>query len=131
MSQPVPIFAGRIENGKIQLADPDGWRVQLQRNEGREIELRLSRRKKERSMSQNKYYWGCVVALLAEHCGYEPEEMHAALKMKFLRQYEDQALPSIRSTTDLDTAEFANYIEQVRRLAAEMGVVIPDPSDVA
>jgi hypothetical protein len=36
-------------------------------------------------------------------------------------------LPTVRSTTDLDTAEFVEYIEQCRRLGAEMGVIIPSP----
>jgi hypothetical protein len=77
-----------------------------------------------------------VIPLLAEHIGYETEEMHDALKWRFLQTHtqdeHDTAaswvkLPTVRSTADLDTAEFTEYIEQCRRLGAEMGVVIPGP----
>lgn len=51
---------------------------------------------------------------MAEHCGYEPEEMHDAL---------------VRSTAKLNTAEMTEYIEQCRRLAAEMSIYIPDPNE--
>ena len=52
------------------------------------------------------------------------------MKMKFLRIHEDTDLPSVRSTAKLSTVEFAEYVEQVRRLAAEMGCYIPDPGGV-
>ena len=52
--------------------------------------------------------------------------MHEALKWRFLQKH-DGPLVTVRSTTDLDTAEFTEFIEQCRRLGAEMGVVIPGP----
>jgi hypothetical protein len=130
MAHLTPLFAGRVQDGKIQLADPVAWRALLQRNEGREIDLRLTRKRKVRSMSQNAYYWSCVVAMLAEYCGYEPEEMHTALKFKFLQKHEYEGLPTVQSTTDLGTVEFTEYVESCRRLAAELGVNIPDPGAV-
>jgi len=33
----------------------------------------------------------------------------------------------VKSSAALNTREFTEYIEQCRRLAAEMGVEIPDP----
>jgi len=53
--------------------------------------------------------------------------MHEALKWRFLQTHADQSgefevksswvrLPTVRSTADLDTAEFTEYIEQCRRL---------------
>ncbi len=71
---------------------------------------------------------------MAEYCGYEPEEMHEALKVRFLLKHgfsnETTTLPTIRSTTDLTTAEFSEYVDQCRRLAAEMGIIVPDPGAV-
>ncbi len=112
------------------MADPEAWRKLLQRHEGHEIDLRLTRKRKTRSLSANAYYWGVVVALLAEHCGYEPEEAHQALKMRFLLKIGNDmisTLPTVRSTADLDTVEFAAYLDQCIRLCAEMGIVVPDP----
>ncbi len=127
---PTPLFAGRVEGGRISLADPVAWRTLLQRMEGREIDLRLTLRRKVRSLSQNAYYWGCVIPLFAEYCGYDHDEMHEALKMRFLMANPDCRLPTLRSTADLTTAEFTEYIEKARRLAAEFGVNIPDPGAV-
>ena len=135
---PVPIFRGRIENGKIHLEQREDFAGLIQRLDGSEIDLRLSKHRNVRSISQNAYYWAVVIPLLAEHCGYEDEEMHEALKWRFLQTHADQSgefevksswvrLPTVRSTTDLDTAEFTEYIEQCRRLGAEMGVIIPSP----
>ncbi len=36
----------------------------------------------------------------------------------------------VRSTTDLDTAEFSNYVERTRRFLAEQGWSVPGPGEV-
>ena len=126
-------FHGRVIEGKIKLDDPTAWRALLYGFEGKEVELRLCRYRQMRSLSQNAYYWGVVIALLGEYCGYDPDQLHDALKLKFLvdRQNEQYGLVKVRSTSDLDTAEMTEYIEQVRRWAAEIGCNIPDPSAAA
>lgn len=125
-----PIFRGAIQKGKILLEMPKRFRELCCRLEGSQVEVVLRKHKRNRSNQQNRYYWGVVIHLLAEHCGYEQEEMHDALKQKFLRIHDDTELPTVRSTASLNTAEFTEYIEQARRLAAEMGVYIPDPGQV-
>ncbi len=86
---------------------------------------------KNRSAQQNKYYWGVVIPMMGEYCGYNQQEMHEALKMKFLRRDHGNGLPTVRSTTVLNTVEFNDYVEEVCRFAAmEFGLVIPDPGVV-
>src|SRR5215469_2602576 len=130
---PTPIFRGRIEQGRISLERRDDFAKVVERLEGCEVDLRLSKHRRARSLNQNAYYWAVVIPRLAEHLGYDYEEMHEALKWRFLQTHEQDEhetktswtrLPSVRSTTDLDTAEFTEYIEQVRRLGAELGVLI-------
>ena len=70
-----------------------------------------------------------VIPVLAERCGYEDEEMHDALKWRFLQKH-DGPMPTVRSTASLNTVEFSEYTAQCRRLAAQMGVMIPDPGAV-
>ena len=66
--------------------------------------------------------------MFAEHLGYDvPEELHHELKRKFLAVDPDAALVKMRSTADLTDAEFREYVEQVRRLAAEYGCPIDGP----
>lgn len=87
---------------------------------------------KVRTIQQNKYYWAVIVDMLAEHCGMTDEEMHESLKDKFLSIYDPAIdLKRIRSTTELNTMEFIEYNERIKRWASEFfGLVIPDPKTV-
>lgn len=130
----LPILRGRIENGKFVWAGLDGKRWDAQRRflEGKEVEVTIQRLRKRRSLNQNSYMWGVVYALMAEAAGYTPEEMHDALKIKFLSVHGETALPTVRSTTDLTTTEFEEYLSQCRQLAAEIyGIYVPEPNEVA
>jgi hypothetical protein len=126
MQQPAPIFRGKVEKGKLRLDSPGSFQAALARLEGKQVALRVTKHHHSRSLSQNAYYWGVVIPLLAESCGYGDEEMHDALKWKFLQRH-DGPMPTVRSSASLNTAEFSDYVEECRRLAAGMGVVIPDP----
>lgn len=102
-------------------------------------ELYVQRLRAARSQPQNRYYWGVVVAALADHTGYTPDELHEVLKQKFL----PKALALLDgngevkgefvmggSTRTLKTDEFMDYLARVRRFAAEeLGVDTPDPGE--
>lgn len=88
-------------------------------------------KRKMRSVEQNAYYWGIVIKILCEEIGYSKDEMHDALRMKFLTYENVQGLPTTLSTTQLSTIEFEAYLEQIRRWASmDMGIIIPDPIKV-
>lgn len=88
-------------------------------------------REKQRSLDQNAYYWGVVVKILAGETGYTKDEMHEALKVKFLTYENVKGIPTVLSTADLNTKQFEVYLEMVRRWAAmDLGVVIPEPNQV-
>jgi len=124
------VFRGAIQEGKIKLENAPRFHSLIASLAGEQIELILRKHKSRRSNSQNSWYWGCIVPLLAEHCGYDAEEMHEALKHKFLRIHDDSELPTVRSSAKLTTAEFTEYVEKCRRLGAELGVYIPNPGEV-
>ena len=129
----IPIFYGTINKGKLILEAPQRYLVHLSGLEGKRVELILRKRKSQRSLQQNKYYWGVVVEILASHCGYDPDEMHEALKVKFLSEGQDEktGLIKVRSTTKMTTDEFIKYTDKVIRWAAQdLGVFIPDPNQV-
>ena len=120
-------FRGHVKDGKVHLADPERLKALCEKIEGKQIEVRIVMWYPNRSLNQNSWYWGVIVPMIAEYCGYEPEEVHSALKEQFLKDHTDAQLPRIRSTASLTTAEFTIYIDACRRLAAGWGVVIPDP----
>jgi hypothetical protein len=128
MAHPVPIFSGHIENHKLVVADREGMEKWISHLNGKSVQVVIRRYRKGRSLAQNRWYWGVIVPLMADHCGYDDEEMHSALRMRFLMKYEG-LVPTIRSTTDLSTVEFSEYCEKCIRLGAEMGIVIPTPDE--
>lgn len=123
-------FHGQIEEDHFVAADVGGWKRQLRSMNGARVTVRISKLRQPRSLDQNSYYWGCVVPMIGEYCGYPNDEMHEALKFRFLKVGED-GFERVLSTADLDTRQFSDYVERVRQLAAELGVVIPDPGERA
>lgn len=97
--------------------------------------VEIKRDRENRSCQQNKYYWGVVISMISEYTGFFPDETHELLKVKFLSY--DKAFKSTgeahtisRSTTDLDTWEFENYLQQCRIFAAtEIELIIPLPNE--
>lgn len=99
---------------------------------GQTVEITIEKRRKRRTNSQNSYYWGVVIKMICETCGYRTAEeqagVHAELKNKFLPKV--GRLKIAKSTSSLNTAEFNQYIEDVRRWAAEeLGIYIPDANE--
>lgn len=108
---------------------------------GKPVNVRLTIARPERTPPQLRYLWGVAIRMLAEHGGYEPEDVHEYLCGSFWG-WRPKALPGgrteevpIRSTTVdadgnrdvIDGAEFWRYVEFVQRVGARAGVVIPDP----
>jgi len=92
--------------------------------------VEIQKAKNIRSLKQNKYYWGVVVKILAQHTGYTSEETHQELARMFL-QYENNGKLFVRSTTKLNTAEFEKFTESCRQWASsEMSVHIPLPNEI-
>lgn len=125
-------FSGRIVKGRLQLAHPDAFRAYTaSMKEGEDVYLSVSKRFKERSLDQNAYYWGVVIPLLSGHIGYFEDEMHEAMKLKFLYREVPGKIPTIVSTARLSTKEFSEYIDRIIAWAAQMDppLVIPLPNE--
>ncbi len=123
------IFHGRtLDDGKIQITRRDAMVAEMRKHKHFHVVIR--RKRKFRSSEQNRYYWGVVLDYISNETGHEPDELHTAFKMKYLKKYDANGLQFIQSTTELTTCEFMAYIEQVRRFAAvELSIAIPDPEE--
>lgn len=91
--------------------------------------FKVERIRKGRSINQNKYYWGIIIDMLGNELGYLPEEIHDALRIRFLSVHTEK-LPTIKSTTRLSTAEFEEYLSKIRQWASEeYQIYIPLPNE--
>jgi hypothetical protein len=125
-----PIFRGIIKEGKIKFDDPSRYLVHLSNLEGQRFELTIEKERRGRTLNQNSYYWSVIIEILGNHFGYEAEEMHEALKIKFLKKHEDTDLVTVGSTTKLSTKEFGEYLDKIMRWAAtEHQCYIPEAGE--
>lgn len=127
------IFYGKVKNGKLKLDNPQGYLVTLSRLEGQDIELTIKKQRQVRSLQQNAYYWSVVVAILADYFGYEPDELHDELKLKFNPKHSkiDYDKTYGGTTTKMSTQEFSDYIDRVIRWASlEYNIVIPTAESI-
>jgi hypothetical protein len=127
----VPVFTGWVEeNAVVRFDHPPLYARYLYGLEGKRVEVVIRKERKDRSLRQNSYYWGIAIQMIADHTGYEPDEVHEALKLKFLGRHDrEYNLWKVTSTTKLSAEEFAAYLNRIVRWAAEfLKVYIPDPS---
>jgi len=87
--------------------------------------------KKTRSGRQNRLYW-TLLGIIAKDAGYELDDLHTAVKVRFLGADEKliagQLVTVPKSTTGLNTREFTELVDKVYALGAQMGIVLPVPS---
>lgn len=98
--------------------------------------------RKSLSNKQNAYYWACVVPYVIDGLvamGFDKslltsENVHEMLKAKFLHEdlgtNDGEFITITKSTTDLSTSEFMDYLADVQKWAAEfLNITIPDPGE--
>jgi len=130
MKQILKKWLGEVKDGVCHLDDKEGFACTLLLLEGKRVELTVGKVKNRRSNNQNDYYWGVVVEILADYWGYLPMEAHEAIKWELLRR-EDGPVPTVRSTADLNTAEFEIFLDRARIWAlTEFEVKIPLPNEI-
>lgn len=131
--EPVPVFTGRIStHGRLELDAPVDLQRYLSTLAGQPVDVTVRKHRSQRSSKANRYYFGVVVTLLADYCGYDRQDMHEVLAMRFLR-VEDcphTGAPRRRRTPQTNTKEFADYVDACVRFAADLGIVVPEPGHV-
>lgn len=146
MTDPELTYFGKVEpDGTIKLPSKK-LRQEVRMFAGQNIEVRIRRKRKRRSVQENNYYWGCiVVAFLAAFRDFDPEmgwtaEMvHEELKRRFLprvREWGQTVLPTGEivdepmTTTKLTTVEAEDYYEHCRKWGAQdLDIIIPLPNE--
>ncbi len=142
MKEATPVFYGTINEGKLALENKERLKTYLASlPPGKRYKLIIRRWRNNRSDNQNGYYWGVVIKALSDATGFTSDEMHEAMKLMFLRRKEEVqisvdgkikfiVMETADSTANMDTLQFEDYVEGVRRWASqELGVYIPAPNE--
>ena len=125
-----PLFRGKVVRGKFIPDNPEAFQSEFTKYEGKVVYVTVDKETNRNTLKLHKYYRGVIIPILAEHTGYSKDEMHKELARKFLSEPLENGLLYIRSTADLSTTDFLNYIEAVKRFASELDCYIPNPNEV-
>lgn len=96
-----------------------------------DVSIKLHRAK--RSTEANALYWKWI-GIIASETGNEREVCHKFFAKKFLgydtKEFGNERIAIVKSTANLDTAQFSEYMNQVEAFAStELGIVLPSPND--
>ena len=129
-------------SGKLTLENEADLRACLKRMKPGRKSVLIEDLKDTRSLRANRYYFGAVLRPLSEHTGYHVDELHEHFKhtlldaeKKTIRLQDDagevrfEGEVELVSTKKLTVREFYDYVERVRQIAAELGVVTEDPPE--
>ena len=133
------------EAGKLHIIHRDQFDAELLKQfAGKPVEIQVHKKAKIRSLSQNAYYWGVVVALiqadLQEKYGEKTitkQQVHELMKRECNKKelfHEDDGIVIVigLETKRLTTSEFMDFIESVREWASMMlDLDIPEPDSQA
>ncbi len=130
-------FSGKVnEQGTLEGIPRKKFADQLKHFAGKPIELIIRRKKKYRSIQQNKFLW-LSYNLISDHTGFTPDELHEIFKGMFLKREKvnektGTLFTYTESTTALTTIEFMEYMERIVKFSAEeFGITLPMPEEQA
>lgn len=134
MSESFEIYlTGKVSEGKLTGIPKKKLASDLKFFEGKSVELIIRKKKKYRSIQQNRVQWWYYTEI-GNHLGYTPDEVHSLLGQE-LRMIErvDENTGLIRkfpqSTKEYSTIDHMDYTEKIRRWAAKEGIYLPEPNE--
>lgn len=142
MAAPALEFSGQVTCGRLPAAVSEKIAAVIRRMDGKRLVISVREQKRRRSLNQNAYYWGVVVELVTQMFveagnSISRDDVHDFLKQhvgKLEREIhtpDGEVVTTLGSTAALTTQEFEVYLEKIRAWAAEFGLVIPLPGEVA
>lgn len=136
-------FYYRIINNELKIENPDAFKLYVASLKSRQGIIKVEPMRNVRSRgngdlsnvtglpsNQNGYYWAVVIPILGDYFGYMPDEMHHAIKSKFLRIGGTDEVPKVRSSSTLSRTEWETWMQNIRTWAdSDFGVYIPEPHE--
>ena len=95
--------------------------------------IEIKKEFKKRTLAENRYYW-MIISLFACEIWVSVDDLHNEMKYCFLRTVFEwidwNEIYKIKSTTELSTKDFEQYLECIRRKALEeYNLQIPLPKE--
>lgn len=130
-----------IREGKIHIFHRTQFDSDVGRLKWTKGIMTLEKKKKKRSLNQNRYWWKILVPIVQQGLNDvgifcpTPEHAHDVIKLQFLSREEvnqktGETLKVLGTTTTLSTSEFMDLISEVQAFGAEfLGVTIPSPNE--
>ncbi len=125
-------YAEVMDDLSLRFIQPAKFKQHLLSFKGQIVVITAEKMRKHRTDAQVRYYRGVVLKMIADRCGYhgaeDQESLHQEMRRRFLPKRGSLSIPL--STSDLSTQEMTDYIEAIRRWAAEyLQLYIPDASE--
>lgn len=131
-----------VNNRKLELISKEVFLADIAQHEGHTVEIIVKRHRNGRSLAQNAYYHVVVECIrqAMEEAGneYTHDQTHDILREEFLSERtmvankhgEYLETTIVKSTTQLNTKEFSEYLDKVIRWASEFFcITIPSPEN--
>lgn len=135
MTQELSYFCHVGEDGGLQGLARKKLKKELRQTfAGKNIEIVIHRKKKHRSVQQNRVQW-MYYTMISDVTGYTKDEIHSICKTLFLttekvNEKTGSVYSYTKSTTELSTVEHIEYTDQIKQWAAqEFEIVLPDPGE--
>lgn len=133
-------FFSKVEQGHISEGCRKSIAAALKSLEGKFTKITIEEKKKNRSLSQNAFYWGVVIPAIVNMFNeygnnVDAEQVHEFLKAEVGKLNQKVILPDGEiktisgSSAILQTLEFEEYLTKIRAWAAEWGVLLPFPNE--
>lgn len=130
------------ESGRLELENERDYRANMKLMRPGRKALVVEDLKDTRSQRANRYYFGAVLRPLSEYTGSEVDELHEYFKQTLLagekkhieladENGEVRFMGDVQvvSTKKMTVSDFYRYVERVRQVCAELGVVTEDPPE--
>ena len=116
----------KVVNEDFIIFDPILFKKNKQCLEGKTIIIDLKEWKGKRSLPANARHWARMTYAAHALGDRTPEELHYDFCSYFLT---DRTVtpPRVRGSSELNTTEFKEWEEDIDRLLATYGIVIPEP----
>lgn len=132
-----PTLRAHVKGGIPQWQDKRLKEAVLNGFEGKDIDVTFAEHKNTRTDPQRKYYWSVLVVyameILRKHGNdYDKDQTHYFLLDKFskIETLDRDGAPighTLKTTSEMTTAEFSFFKERIQQWGAEEGFIIPDP----